>query len=150
MLDFPHQIPARGNIRKSVVALRVCDGVGFARVNPAVAVEVDVNLPVGQRRVCRVSDAVGIQVVELEAADAADKKDIAKIDVVDSGVGSNVNRAGVRRGLAKTRLLDFSHQICICGNIDKSVIALNVCKSKRFAAVEPVVAVEVEVNLPVS
>ena len=107
-------------------------------------------MPVGQRRVCRVSDAVGIEVVELEAADAANKKDIAKIDVVDSGVGSNVNRAGVRRGLPKTRLLNFSDQICICGNIDKSVIALNVCKSKRFVAVEPVVAVEVEVNLPVS
>jgi len=92
-------------------------------------------LPVGQRRICRISDAVGIEVIVFDTADAADKKHIAKIDIADSGVGSNVNRAGVRRSLAKTRLLDFSHQICVCGNIDKSVITLKVCNSRRFAAV---------------
>ena len=51
------------------------------------------------KAVCGISAAVGIEVVVFDTADAADKKDIAKIDVVDSGVGSNVNRAGVRRGL---------------------------------------------------
>ncbi len=150
LLDFPHQISAGRNIGKSVVALRVGDGVGFARVYTVIAVEVDVNLPVGQRGVCRVSDAVGIEVIVFDPANAADKKEIAKIDVVDSGVGSNVNRGGVRCGLDKTRLLNFSHQICLCRNIDKSIIAFKICQSNRFAAVEPVIAVEVEVNLPVS
>ena len=37
-----------------------------------------------------------------------------------------INDSSALIDLAKTRLLDFSHQICIGGNIDKSVIAFNV------------------------
>ena len=76
-------------------------------------------MPVGEGRVRRISDAVGVEVVVFESADATDKKDITKVNIADRGVGSNVYRVWVGRSLLKTRLLDFSHQICICGNIDQ-------------------------------
>ena len=40
LLGFPHQISAGRNLGESVVALRVCDGIGFARLKAAVTVEV--------------------------------------------------------------------------------------------------------------
>ena len=72
LVFFSHGIRSRRQAGYRVVALRVGHGVGLVGVALFVPVPVDVDRPAGQPRLVPVPVALGVQVVELAAADRAD------------------------------------------------------------------------------
>ena len=82
LLDFPNLICARRQIDKNVVADSVGEGGRFVKVHPAVIVDVEIDLPVGNWDISRIGAAVGVEVVVFVAADATDLE-VANVDVAD-------------------------------------------------------------------
>ena len=93
------EIPAplgRGVCQKDVVAFAVGEGGRFVKVRPAVIVDIEVDLPVGNWDFSGIGAAVGVEVVVFGAADATDLE-VANVDVADvylAGGSDVVDRFG--------------------------------------------------------
>lgn len=93
--------------------------------------------------------AVAVDVVEFCTCDRPSVEIIAKINIVSICPAGYCYGCGIGCSLAKVRLLDFPNLISPRWQAGKDVVALGVGEGGRFTAVDPVVVVEVEVDLPV-
>jgi len=99
LLDFSNLVSARWQVGKDVVALGVGEGRRFAAVKPAVIVEVEVDLPVGNWHIWAIGAAVGVEVVVFVATDAADLE-VADVDIADVYLAGGSGRvAGFGHGV---------------------------------------------------
>ncbi len=92
---------------------------------------------------------VAVDVVEFGTCDRPGVEVVAKINISGVCAAGNGDRCGIGRSLAKVRLLDFPDLVSTRRQIGEDVVPLGVGEGRRFAAVEPVVVVEIEVDLPV-
>ena len=100
LLDFSNLVSPRRQVDEAVVALGVGEGRRFAAVKPAVIVEVEVDLPVGNWHIWAVGPPVGVEVVVFVATDAADLE-VADVDIADVYLaGGSGGVAGFGHGIA--------------------------------------------------
>ena len=100
LLDFSNLVSARRQVDEDVIALGVGEGGRFVKVGPAVVVEVEVDLPVGNWHISGIGAAVGVEVVVFVAADATDLE-VADVDIADVYLaGGSGGVAGFGHGVA--------------------------------------------------